>query len=386
MPDTFTEVSSRSWFSRIGDSIKGIFFGFLLILGAIVLLWWNEGRAIRRIKTLREGLQAVIPVSADSMDSANAGKLVQMSGLATTTETLADYEFGVSANALKLERDAEMYQWVETEKTHTQKNLGGGTTTTKTYDYQQGWRSGRIDSNHFKHPEGHANPAIPYSPREFVAGKITVGAFTLSPELVAKINGHEALPVTSTDSLPAPLRATIQLVDGKIYIGSNSASPVLGDERVSFRVVKPVTVSLVAQQTGNTFKAYRSKVGGSVELLQVGEYSADQMFAHARENNRLLTWGLRLLGWLLMYFGFRLLFAPLEVLADFIPILGSIVGFGTGMLAFFLSAPLSLLVVAVAWIYYRPLFGLALIAVAVAIPVLIHKQFKKKPPVTTSPA
>ena len=155
MPDTFTEVSSRSWFSRIGDSIKGIFFGFLLILGAIVLLWWNEGRAIRRIKTLREGLQAVIPVSADSVDSANAGKLVQMSGLATTTETLADYEFGVSANALKLERDAEMYQWVETEKTHTQKNLGGGTTTTKTYDYQQGWRSGRIDSNHFKHPEGH---------------------------------------------------------------------------------------------------------------------------------------------------------------------------------------------------------------------------------------
>ena len=68
------------------------------------------------------------------------------------------------------------------------------------------------------------------------------------------------------------------------------------------------------------------------------------------------------------------------------PVSGSIVGFGTGMLAFFLSAPLSLLVVAVAWIYYRPLFGIALIAVAVAIPVLIHKQFKKKPPVTTSPA
>ena len=380
MPDTFTEVSSQSWFSRIGNSIKGIFFGLLLIAGAAVLLWWNEGRSIDRIKTLREGLQAVIPVSADSVDSANAGKLVHMNGMATTTETLADYEFGVSANVLKLERDAEMYQWVETEETHTQKNLGGGTTTTKAYNYRQDWRHGRTDSSHFKQPESHANPAIPYPPREFVAGKITVGAFTLSPELVAQITGTENLPVTSTDSLPVALRAKCQLTEGKVYIGSNAPAPVLGDERITFRVVRPVTVSLVAQQTRNTFQAYRSKVGGTVELLQVGEYTAEQMFAHARENNRLLTWGLRLLGWVLMYFGFRLLFAPLQVLADFIPFIGTIVGFGTGMLSFCLSAPLSLLVIAVAWIYYRPFLGIGLIAVAVAIPVVLIRKFKKQKP------
>ena len=112
----------------------------------------------------------------------------------------------------------------------------------------------------------------------------------------------------------------------------------------------------------------------------IGTFSADEMFAHAKEMNRLLTWGLRLLGWLLMLGGFALIFSPLVVLADVLPILGNIVGMGTGLLSLMLATPLALVVVAAAWIYYRPLLGILLLIIAVGVPVVIVRKFKKPAP------
>jgi hypothetical protein len=40
MSDDFTETSSRGFFSRITNSLAGLIIGPLLIIGAIVLLWW----------------------------------------------------------------------------------------------------------------------------------------------------------------------------------------------------------------------------------------------------------------------------------------------------------------------------------------------------------
>ena len=381
MPDTFTEVTSQSWLSRIGNSIKGIIFGLLLIVGAVILLWWNEGRAVRRIKTLKEGSRVVVPIDSDRVDAGNAGKLVHMTGVAMTGDVLTDAEFGVTTNALKVERVAEMYQWTETQKNQTTKNLGGSTTTTTTYDYHQSWQRNLVNSGQFKHPEGHQNPAaMNYNSRTLVANPITVGAFTLSPVLVGKIGAAAELPLTSTNSLPAALKGRCQLLNGGVYIGTNAATPQIGDERISFRVTGFTPVSLVARQIQNTFEPYRTKSGGTVELLQVGTFSADEMFAHAKEMNRLLTWGLRLLGWLLMLGGFALIFSPLVVLADVLPILGNIVGMGTGLLSLMLATPLALVVVAAAWIYYRPLLGILLLIIAVGVPVVIVRKFKKPAP------
>jgi len=114
-PDTVTEVTSQSWFSRIGDSFKGIIGGILLILIAVVLLFWNEGRAVKRYKTLQEGRGAVVSVSVTTVDPANEGKLIHVTGTAETDATLTDPIFGISVNAVKLRRSVEMYQWEESE-------------------------------------------------------------------------------------------------------------------------------------------------------------------------------------------------------------------------------------------------------------------------------
>ena len=68
--DTYTEVTSQSWFSRLRGAFKGIFFGMLMVLLACWLLFWNEGRAVERYKTLKEGGGAVVSVTSDTIDAA----------------------------------------------------------------------------------------------------------------------------------------------------------------------------------------------------------------------------------------------------------------------------------------------------------------------------
>ncbi len=64
MADSFTEVTSQSWFSRIIGSIAGIGVGFLLLLIAVVLLWWNEGNSLATAKSLKEGAAAVVDIAS----------------------------------------------------------------------------------------------------------------------------------------------------------------------------------------------------------------------------------------------------------------------------------------------------------------------------------
>ena len=77
-----------------------------------------------------------------------------------------------------------------------------------------------------------------------------------------------------------------------------------------------------------------------------------------------------------MFIGLIAIFKPLSVIADILPILGTIVGAGTGLIAFLLAAILSLITIAVGWIVYRPLLGIILLAVAVGLTVAIKGKLK----------
>ena len=60
MPDRFTVTTHKSWFSRIGQAIVGVGVGLLLVAAAFPLLWWNEGRAVHRLRSLEEGARLVV--------------------------------------------------------------------------------------------------------------------------------------------------------------------------------------------------------------------------------------------------------------------------------------------------------------------------------------
>lgn len=379
--DNLSEVSTQGWFGRIGDSLKGMLFGGVLAMVSVAVLFWNEGRAVRRAEALKEGAGAVVSVGADKVDPANEGKLVHLTAMAVTGETLADNEFGVATNALKLQRVAEMYQWEEKKREERKKNLGGSETTTTTYDYAKRWSEKVIDSTTFKQPAGHTNPAsMPYPSRLVTADKITVGAFGLSGSLAGKINNFTELPVERLEALPEAVRAKAKLHEGRVYLGADPAVPLVGDLKVGFRVARPALVSLIARQVKGTFEPYATRNGGRIELLQVGEFSAGAMFKRAEEANAFLTWGLRVGGFVVMWIGFMLIAKPLAVLADLVPFIGTVVEFGTGLIAFLLAGVISLVTVAVAWIVFRPLLGAVLLTLAIGLPFLVRRMRQGKRP------
>jgi hypothetical protein len=373
--DGFTEFTNQSWFGRLGSAIKGIIFGVILFLGAIILLFWNEGRAVKRYKLLKEGKNIVVSIDANNVDSLNEGKLVHVSGLATTDEILKDDSFGISVNAIKLKRNVEMYQWKEHKQRRKKKKLGGGTTTKTTYTYSKVWSKRLIDSSRFKIQQGHENPVdMPYSSIEKKATEVRVGAFYLSPSLIDKISGYKHLPAEKTQ-LTEDMGFKIK--NGDYYLGNSSSNPKVGDVRVSFQIIKDAEVSLVSAQVGNSFAPYKTKSGGELELLEQGILSADEMFKQATESNVLLTWILRIVGFIIMFVGILMMFKVLSVVADVIPLLGSVVSAGTGIISFLIALILSSLTVAIAWITFRPLIAASLIILIFACVFLIKKKLKK---------
>ena len=128
-----TETTTIGWGSRLGSSFKGILFGLGLFIAGFPLLFWNEGRAVTDTKTNEEGAASVVEAAAGEVDPSQEGKLVHVVGEATTQDVLSDGEYGVSATAIRLAREVEMYQWVEDSETHEEKKLGGKIERTTTY-------------------------------------------------------------------------------------------------------------------------------------------------------------------------------------------------------------------------------------------------------------
>jgi hypothetical protein len=335
-----------------------------------------------------------VSVSADTVNAANEGKLVHMTGEATTAETLSDPEFGVSAPAIKLNRRVELYQWEEQKKSESRTKLGGGKETVTTYTYKQAWSPSLIDSSSFKHREGHENPsAMPVMSQSWTAKQVTLGAFTLAEAQVESLSKSEDFSVDekAAAALPPDMKERAKLASGGYYLGGDPGAPAIGDTKVTFQIVRPATVSIVARQIGSTFEAYQAKAGGSILLLDYGTLSADSMFKSAEEANATFTWILRAAGFLLMALGLFLVLRPIAVFADVIPILGSFLGMGIGLFAGVVAACLTLVTIAVSWLFFRPLVGVALLVLAAAgIAGLIHlarqRRAKRKQQMPETPA
>lgn len=366
--DSFTETTSESWFSRIGSALAGVLVGLALFVGSFLLLGWNEGRAIHRAKTLDVGASQVISISPAAPVAENDRKLVHLTGRAEAPGPVSDGVFGITADALKLRRDVEMYQWKEESKSETKKKLGGGEETTTTYTYSKGWSPSLIESAKFQHPSGHTNPDdLPFASETFTAKGIHVGKFQLPQSLTTRIRNFVSRPVTEAEAKATAKSREKQIqatADGRIYVGEDPQKPAVGDVRIAFQEAPGGPVSIVAMQAGNTFEPFVVQKLGTIELLESGTLSAEAMFQKEKESNVTLTWILRLAGFLLMIFGLMLVANVFSVLASVVPFFGDIVEAGTGVLAFAIALPLTLVTIALAWLAYRPLIGIPLLLAA----------------------
>ncbi len=236
MPDSFVETTSTSWLSQIGQSITGVLIGIVFIIGSIILLFWNEGRAVQTERSLGEGSQVVVDVAPTPIDPGNEGKLIHVSGDAKAPAPITDRTFGVSVAALHLVRVAEMYQWEEEKHQETHKSLGRSEETVTTYTYKKVWSARAIDSQTFRHPDCHANPQQLYGGLSLTATDATLGAFRLDAALLSLLPTSTVLQLDpqAADTLK-PRIPNAQIVDGKIYIGESPDSPQIGNYRISYK-------------------------------------------------------------------------------------------------------------------------------------------------------
>jgi intracellular septation protein A len=74
---------------------------------------------------------------------------------------------------------------------------------------------------------------------------------------------------------------------------------------------------------------------------------------------------------------------PISVFADVVPFFGNVAGVGIVLVAAISASAISMVVVAVAWIFYRPLLGILLLMGALAaavfgIVLLVRKTRERK--------
>lgn len=360
MPDIYTETTSRGFFSRFFGSLIGLLLGPVLIIAAVILLWWNEGRAVQAIVGLNAAATQTVELSDANPSSATEGKLVHVVGSATASAPVSDSDVGVTfAKSVAIARKAEMYQWHEKSESHTSNNLGGGQTTTTTYSYSQVWSENPIDSSVFHHPEGHTNPAMPFHSQLFAASDAKLGGFALDPDTL-----HE-LDLVQNASPDAPGGWS---KNGATLYKRDASTPKVGDLRVSYlSLPSGSTISVLAEQSHGGFAAFTTPNGYTVDLAATGNQPTTIMIANKRHAESTLTWILRGGGTVAMIVGFALFFGPIAAVASIVPFLGGLVRGAAVFASIVVGVPLSLVVMALAWIGHRPLIGGGILLVAAAL-------------------
>jgi len=374
----FTETTTTGWFSRISGSIKGIGFGFVMIIGAIVLLWWNEGRAVKTYRGLKEGESVTVSIKPDKINPKNENKLVHLAGLLNTNDTLIDQVFNIKSTGIKMKRNVEMFQWKEKAKTKTKKNVGGSETKTTTYSYKQDWYSYLINSGDFNDQSKQNPKSMPIKSRPLESNKVSIGAFELSSELINNINDFKKMDLSTArvNSINFPNHS---VMTDYIFIGRGSISnPQIGDARITYKEIPIDKYSILSAQTGNSFKPYFTSEETYISVIKKGNLTIKEMFKMEHSANDILTYALRLVGLLLIFFGIKLLFKIFEVIEDIIPFVGTIIGYGMNIVSGVLAFVISFIVVGIAWFAYRPIMSLIFISVSAitfaAVYFLIYKR------------
>lgn len=411
----YTETTTTGYGTRLKNSLGGIGAGFVMFLGATCLLWWNEGRAVKTAKMLDEAQGNYVEMEdINSVDADLDGCLVHATGDATTTDTLTDDMFGVKDLAISMTRKVEYYQWVEKSKSTSRDKLGGSEETVTTYTYEKKWVSDPVESGEFHDPQyQNANKLLlTVEAQRMNAATVAFGAYELSENQIAAlpcktkvtvsmpenllrdmdrnltasyVRAHGKAPVRpetalqtaaapavndSTAAAPAQDTYNALLVHqqtNSIYIGANPGVPEIGDVRITYWKAQPGKVSLIAKVNGNSFGKYVAKNGKTLSVIKTGTQTADEMFQTEKDSNSAMTWGLRLLGLLLVIGGLKSIFGILETLLKVVPFVANIIGFGIGMICSIVGFVWSVLVIAIAWLAYRPVLGISLIVIAALV-------------------
>ena len=149
-----------------------------------------------------------------------------------------------------------------------------------------------------------------------------------------------------------------------LYFGRVPGAPEVGDVRVTFEKVVPAKVTVMAVVDGDTFKPFKAKNGKRFQTLVMGKKSGDEIIEAEKEANNMILWFLRILGVMLVIGGLKGIFGFIETILKVVPFIAGIFGWGVGLVCTVIGVAWSLIVIAIAWLFYRPLLGISLLVLA----------------------
>ena len=368
MANTVTVKNNKGGFiQNILGSIAGIPIGIILVLVGIFLIYRNELSAVQNAKDVKELRANVVDVSSTKIDNKNDGKLIATSDkLDYGEDKLTDEVFGVTIETPKLTRVVEMYQWEEREEQDDD---------TTTYKYNKVWSTELIDSSNFYEKNGHVNPnEMKYQNETFTTtNELKVGDYTLDNKFSNLLDTKEEY------SLPED--QTVQegyIVSGKYITNTKDDKPEIGDLRISFVYASYDVVSVLGKQDGKTIDSYVTKNKKSIYELHENKLSGSEIINIIENRNNTTKWIFRIIGAVIIFIGVNLIIGPVTTLLGYIPLLGKVVNGAIGLVAFVVSLAIFMVTMAVSWIIVRPILGIALLVVAVALVIIIRKLLAKK--------
>ena len=80
----YTEVTRTGYGTRLKNSLGGVLIGLVMFIGGTVLLWWNEGRAVKTTNMLKDAEKNYVEMDNPGVKNPEfEGKLVHAIALAT---------------------------------------------------------------------------------------------------------------------------------------------------------------------------------------------------------------------------------------------------------------------------------------------------------------
>lgn len=343
-----------------------LIFGLILVLAGSAGLFWNEWRSASEMATLRAAGRSVMSVDPGRVPGDADGRLVHVAAEARPSGIVEDPVFGLGDVALRLDRIVEMYQWRE----HTQ-----GAGDNRTTRYEKVWAEGRIPSERFRERVGRSNPpAPPYQSARFQPPEVAIGAYGLTPALVDLLPADRAIAVPRGRELF--VRGGVLAGDGTGFFSGDPRRPEIGDVRVRFRVVPAGEVSVLAGLDGARLGPWRAANGGEVAIAVPGLETAEAMLGHARRVTALRTWGVRAAATLGVFVGCSLLLGRAGERVASLAALRRRLGPAAAPTV---ALGWALVVVAIAWVLFRPLASLGLVVATSVLLGLLYRVQERWP-------
>ena len=447
------EMENINYGEKLKNSCCGMGFGFLFFFGFLGIAGWNEYRNVANIQTIKAAREEYKSGTCSPIMSNLEGELVHLTCSITNLDLLGGDDpvlQGVPESertGLSLKTDMEVYQWSEETSTETKDNkVGGGSTRITTYNYRRRWSTRSPDDINAFHQGGETcksqngdRACYNWDPKDeswWNQAGYQLGSNVVIDQSENVKAGDYVLPQSAVSSLGEPEELTPSCASGgggtstaapTTVAPSNSSTrrelqtgvtlscatgsgnnPVLKNQNLywqqidsdgrqidylmrSYTIYKATTVSILAEQRGNSFLKWTSPYDDDYGLFIFtdGNKTATEMFDEEEMANKGLTWFLRFFTLVMVVTGLVMITAPLTEIPDIIPVIGPFIGNMIGYMLWAVNCALGCccwsIVVAFTWIAYRPMVAIPLLCVSVCLCasggylVYMNNQNKKHP-------